>query len=730
MRLYFRGRRVLSVSRYAGRKVASRRRCALQPDFLARLKKTDRASLLVTTALAAAGLAIGTPVDAAPARAYDWSGFYIGGHVGYGDIDNDGFFASSVDLSFGAGAFLTGGQVGWNFQQDGWLFGVEADISSLDWRDASVREEHYFPDANYLTTLRGRVGWTEDNVLFYVTGGLAYLNAKVTTSSGGRDADQHGNTDSKDVSTYGGVAGVGLEWGLTRNVSLTTEGLYLFFDNHEDLSGLIEGCRPGVEGCLSKKANFFEINDGFEFRLGANWRFGGASDSYGAMGAVASFAGTPGTRYNWSGFYIGPNVGYGSVNVGGVFENDRIIPDTGNPAFLDLKNFHDRGLLGGGQAGFNAQFGSVVLGVEGDIAGVDWDDVFVDRQTPENPAGPAVAASLDLGFLATLRGRVGLAADNWLFYATGGVAFLDGEFENITTSSHKDISATGGAVGGGVEWGVTPNLSLKGEGLYLAFNDSTSLANVRGGVPGDHLDIGDGFVTRIGANWRFGGAQYAGVPGVGYKLGPPPLPGVRYDWRGTYIGAQLGDGGLTTDGIYNAGIIPGETIDLRDVNGLGLVGGGQIGTNWQAGSFVYGIEGDIAGVDWNGSQGEFAHPGQAVKFSSDYLATARGRIGWAPDNLLFYATAGFAFLNAELDNTSNEGGRTKDVGSVGGVAGLGMEWGVTQRLSLKMEGDFLVFDETTSITRLGAEGDRGDFFRIDDGFVARVGANWRFGPLL
>ena len=133
--------------------------------------------------LAAGDVAISaTPAHAAHAPAYDWSGFYIGAHAGYGDIDSDGFFATSVDLSFGGGAFLTGGQVGWNWQQDGWVFGVEADISSLDWRDENVREERYIGDAHYLTTLRGRVGWAENNVLFYLTGGFAYLDAEVTTS--------------------------------------------------------------------------------------------------------------------------------------------------------------------------------------------------------------------------------------------------------------------------------------------------------------------------------------------------------------------------------------------------------------------------------------------------------------------------------------------------------------------------------------------------------------------
>ena len=117
-----------------------------------------------------------------------------------------------------------------------------------------------------------------------------------------------------------------------------------------------------------------------------------------------------------------------------------------------------------------------------------------------------------------------------------------------------------------------------------------------------------------------------------------------------------------------------------------------------------------------------------MEFESDLLATARGRVGWAEDDLLLYLTGGVAFVDAELDNTRNEGGTTKDVDALGGVAGLGMEWGATRNLSLKLEGLFLFFDEDTDIEDIGSEGEPGDFFRIDDGFVARLGANWRFNP--
>lgn len=684
----------------------------------------------LTVALAAAGVALdGGPAKSVPAPVYDWSGFYLGAHTGYGDIDSDGFFATSVDLSFGGGAFIAGGQVGWNLQHGGWVFGVEADISALDWRDVNVREEHYIADAHYLTTLRGRVGWAENNVLFYLTGGLAYLDAEVTTSSGGRDADQHGNTDGKDVSALGGAVGVGMEWGLTRNLSIRTEGLYLFFDQRESLANVMEGCRPGLEACLNAKENFFSIDDGFLFRLGANWRFAGGSPGYGPSGALTPYSTLRRGPYDWSGFYLGPQVGYGGANAGGFFANDRTIPDTGQPAFVDLKNLHNRGQLGGGQAGFNWQAGSIVFGVEGDLAAVDWDDLFKDRQVPESP--PEVAVALDLNFLATIRGRLGWSVHNWLLYATGGVAFLDGEFENVSASSAKDISATGGVVGGGLEWGITPNLSVKGEGLYLAFDKSVDLGDVKGSVAGDRLDIGDGFVARLGANWRFGSQTVGGPTWDDKQFSEPILASsTGYDWRGFYLGAQFGTGGLVTDGMYNAFDIPSETIDLRAVNDLGVLGGGQIGYNWQSGSIVFGLEGDVAAIDWDGRQAEFAHPGQAVEFNSNVIATARGRIGWAPDKLLFFVTAGFAFLDAELDNTSNDAGRSRNLDTVGGVAGLGMEWGVTSSFSLKMEGDFLFFDDDTRIANLGSEGDAGDFFRIDDGFVARVGANWRFNSRL
>jgi hypothetical protein len=138
-----------------------------------------------------------------------------------------------------------------------------------------------------------------------------------------------------------------------------------------------------------------------------------------------------------------------------------------------------------------------------------------------------------------------------------------------------------------------------------------------------------------------------------------------------------------------------------------------------------------------------------MDFLSDYMATLRARVGYAEDNLLLYVTAGLAYLDAALDNTGNlcrniggefpvtcdspnTPGEKFNLDDWGITAGLGMEWGITPNLSAKAEGLFLHFQEDTEITDIGEEGgdedDEQAFFRLDDGFVFRLGLNWRFNP--
>jgi outer membrane immunogenic protein len=690
-------------------------------------------------------LAMSSPSAAADLDSvYDWGGLYIGAFGGIGDVDNDGFFATSVDLGFGGSSWLAGARIGWNWQRGNLVYGIEQDASWFDWHDVNLREENYQASADFISTLRGRVGWADDNILFYITAGGAFIHADVDTSLGGRDVDQQENEDSKDVSAYGGVAGAGIEWGLTRNLSLSIEGLYMFFDSRDTLADLDEGLPAGgapdapdfpIPGVPD---NNFKINDGYMFRFGLNWHLWNPDAPEGEE-ALWKAKREGFADYDWNGFYVGAHAGFGGFSSEGAYRSDRqLFPldEFGNPtpgvsAPVQLDEFINEGVLEGLQAGINWQSGPLVFGIEADVSGVDWDDEFVDLQILGGPIfgggnNPIAqqAVALDANLLATARARAGWAHHNMLYYGTAGLAYLDAEFKDITNSDNKDVSAFGPVVGAGVEWGYRPDLTLKAEVLYFMFDETTALSDLVEGAEGDHLEIDNGFAFRVGANYRPG--QSAGGDDNFMARG-------AYDWTGAYAGAHFGWGGLVTDGLYNMDPLPSRAIDLTNVNDLGVVGGGQIGVNWQIGALVAGVEGDISAVDWDGHETEFHAPSEHMDFLSDYLATLRARIGYADDNLLLYVTAGIAYLDAELDNTGNLGtadepGSKKNLDTLGTAIGLGMEWGITPNLSAKAEGLFLQFNEDADISHIGSEGDPGDFFRLDDGFIFRLGANWRFNP--
>ncbi|WP_134495639.1 outer membrane protein [Microvirga pakistanensis] len=159
--------------------------------------------------------------------------------------------------------------------------------------------------------------------------------------------------------------------------------------------------------------------------------------------------------FTWTGFYVGVNAGYGwntddEVTIGGIT--------------YDLDD--EGGFVGGAQAGYNYQFGSFVVGVEGDIQYADFgndDDVFESSD-----------------WFGTVRARAGVAFDRALVYATGGFAFAD--------------EANGWTVGGGVEYAFTNNLSAKVEGLYVNLDTDTAVGNY-------DAEFG---VVRAGLNFRFG----------------------------------------------------------------------------------------------------------------------------------------------------------------------------------------------------------------------------------
>jgi outer membrane immunogenic protein len=202
------------------------------------------AVLALSGAASAADLSRPGPVykAAAPAEAiFNWTGFYIGAHVGYGwgSKDWDQTFTSGaflLDRSVSSNkpeGFLGGGQIGVNWQTGQWVLGLEADGSWTDANDCGVG--HFrFPayngcdQVNWYATATARVGVAMDRALFYVKGGAAFAgeehNLTFTNPAGVRTV----TTDTPSDTRFGWTAGAGIEYAVAPNWSVKAE--YNFMD--------------------------------------------------------------------------------------------------------------------------------------------------------------------------------------------------------------------------------------------------------------------------------------------------------------------------------------------------------------------------------------------------------------------------------------------------------------------------------------------------------------------
>jgi outer membrane immunogenic protein len=193
-----------------------------------------------------------------------------------------------------------------------------------------------------------------------------------------------------------------------------------------------------------------------------------------------------------------------------------------------------------------------------------------------------------------------------------------------------------------------------------------------------------------------------------------PMPVAVYNWSGCYIGLSLG-----AKGAYprERVVIPGTTAgglttttsvqDFgRDSNDDGTwLAGGQVGCNYQAvGShWVFGVEADAHGQHW--SQTNYVQffnnqfvPGDRFDLASDWQASARGRIGYAWDRTLFYVTGGAAWTNVRVNTTWIPFGifpgtlASQNNNLIGGTVGAGVEYAVTNNITLGLEGRYTQYE--------------------------------------
>ncbi len=185
-----------------------------------------------------------------------------------------------------------------------------------------------------------------------------------------------------------------------------------------------------------------------------------------------------------------------------------------------------------------------------------------------------------------------------------------------------------------------------------------------------------------------GTARAADIPRGPYTAAPP-YP--TYNWVGPYVGLNLG---------YQSG----TATNAGDLNGV--MGGLQGGYNWQFGAFVVGAETDLQGSD---AGGRFA----AWQFSNPWFGTLRGRVGYALDSVMLYATFGLAYGGGRIETNGLREANTH----VGWAGGGGLEVGLTPNWSVKAEYLFVDLSDQRYVLF------RNTGFELN---VLRLGVNYRF----
>lgn len=222
--------------------------------------------------------------------------------------------------------------------------------------------------------------------------------------------------------------------------------------------------------------------------------------------------------YSWTGFYLGGNAGGAWAKVPVLFLSGSPTPaDNAAENLAGTTDFRPSTFVGGIQGGFNWQSGPVLIGLE-----LDYSSFRLNaQQGPANyPFGsnPALVftltQSVKTNWLFTARPRLGYIANDAVIYATGGVAVTDlnyslsfidtsGGGASETTSFSK--TKTGWTAGGGVEYALPNNWSLRAEYLHARFGSET-IVGVNGvGEPNTHIISKVSVdMVRAGINYRFG----------------------------------------------------------------------------------------------------------------------------------------------------------------------------------------------------------------------------------
>ncbi len=206
-----------------------------------------------------------------------------------------------------------------------------------------------------------------------------------------------------------------------------------------------------------------------------------------------------------------------------------------------------------------------------------------------------------------------------------------------------------------------------------------------------------------------GQALAADLPQPGPPRAPAtyvPVPAPAFSWSGIYVG--INGGYAFGSGDFSSGA------SVSGVNGF--LAGGTIGANYQWGRFVLGIEGD---GDWTSLDGKTTPACSTCEVKSSWLATARGRAGYAFDRILFYGTGGAAFGNVQGGPI---GGPFDSGTQIGWTVGGGIEAAIAPNWTAKVE---YLYVNLGNLNCTAAGCLAGNTLNVTES-VVRAGINYKF----
>ena len=453
------------------------------------------------------------PTYQPPAPNYDWTGFYVGAYVDNSWLKSNSIAVNNVTgvpfptASGNSSQWGGGVQLGFDYMLPSrLLLGVAADMSSGGTKTSTVSDATGI-SVNQTTvfdseTIRGRIGYAADNILFYATAGLAWSNDQFvrTQLTGTLNNATAGADEAVNRGLLGWTGGGGIAYAFAQNWNVFAEYRYTNF-------GTSTVSLPLSQLTTTSTTTLSVVEFGVNYKFTSGGQPGFATPAPYPPGALspALVYKSPSTRYayDWTGIYFGADGGFGWTLPKGT-----LLDAMGAP--LTPYSYRVDGPVAGLFVGGNYQIDKIVLGVEGDW---QWSNLIGNNQilAPLGavgvfPGGPFTISTTVKDY-AGVRGRVGLALDHFLVFGTGGWAWgnplTSYALTNAAPFFNNGGSAIGWTAGLGVDYAFTDSVFGRIEYRYTTLATVSFVsAATNSAAASDHWPMSD---LRAGIAYKFGG---------------------------------------------------------------------------------------------------------------------------------------------------------------------------------------------------------------------------------